>query len=224
VLRSLLPAGSTIRLEADPQLERVDRYGRLLRYLHHGNLNVNLELVRRGAATVWFYNDKRGRYADQLLAVARRAREQRLGMRGSCQVRWDATGPATSAAAVHHRGPPCPRSQPRMVARPETCPACRSCPRVDKRLDRWIMQGTRPRLRPILAARPRRSEIPSTPWPRQVFGLSASAAVLPGHGRPRRTVTLVHRCPGVAVFSSTGELIPLPPPMQHHAGDRSATG
>ncbi len=54
-LRDLLPVGTAIRLEADERLDDVDRFGRLLRYAHHGATNVNLELVRRGAASVWFF-------------------------------------------------------------------------------------------------------------------------------------------------------------------------
>src|SRR5262245_12033965 len=54
-LRRLLPEGAVVTLEPDPPLDLVDRYGRLLRYVRRGGLDVNLELVRRGAATVWFY-------------------------------------------------------------------------------------------------------------------------------------------------------------------------
>lgn len=50
-LRAILPAGAPVTLEADPRLDRVDRYGRLLRYVIRGGRNLNLELVRRGAAT-----------------------------------------------------------------------------------------------------------------------------------------------------------------------------
>lgn len=110
VLRSLLPEGTAIRLEADPRLDRVDSYGRLLRYVHRGRLNVNVELVRRGAATVWFYHGDRGRYAKRLLAAAERARDRRLGMWGSCRVIWDPTGPATTAGGGSP--PPAPSAPP----------------------------------------------------------------------------------------------------------------
>lgn len=96
VLRSLLPAGASIWLEADPRLDRVDAYGRLLRYVHRGALNVNVELVRRGAATVWFYHGERGRYAAALLAAARSARAARRGIWGSCRVVWNPNAPATA--------------------------------------------------------------------------------------------------------------------------------
>ncbi len=106
VLRSLLPSGSRIRLRADPRLDRVDDYGRLLRYVFRGSLNVNLELVRRGAATVWFYRGERGRYASRLLAAARRARAARRGMWGSCRVVWNPNGPATTQGGGSPPAPP----------------------------------------------------------------------------------------------------------------------
>ena len=49
-LRSLAPAGVTVRLETDPALEPSDRFGRALRYVLRGAVDVNLELgaaVRR---------------------------------------------------------------------------------------------------------------------------------------------------------------------------------
>ena len=63
VLLSLVPPGTAVAIDTDPALDRVDRYGRLLRYVLHGGLNVNLELVRRGAAAPYFYRGDRGRYA-----------------------------------------------------------------------------------------------------------------------------------------------------------------
>ena len=54
LLRQLAPPGSTVRVEGDSRLDDVDRYGRLLRYVFRGPTNLNLELVRRGAATVWW--------------------------------------------------------------------------------------------------------------------------------------------------------------------------
>jgi micrococcal nuclease len=83
-LRRLLPAGTTVRVEADPRLDRVDRYGRLLRYLYRGPTNVNLELVREGAATVYLYGHDRGRYAGALLQAGTAARAARRGLWGAC--------------------------------------------------------------------------------------------------------------------------------------------
>jgi micrococcal nuclease len=84
-LTAMLPPGTRITLEADPALDKVDRYGRLLRYVHRGGgTNVNLALVRRGAASVWFFDGDRGRYAGRLLAAARRAKTARRGLWGAC--------------------------------------------------------------------------------------------------------------------------------------------
>jgi endonuclease YncB( thermonuclease family) len=84
LLRRLIPPGTTVRMETDPRLDQVDRYGRLLRYLFRGSTNLNLELVRQGAATVWFYDHDRGRYADALLSAARAARAAHRGLWSVC--------------------------------------------------------------------------------------------------------------------------------------------
>ena len=78
------PVGSRVVLEADPRLDRVDRYGRLLRYVHRGSMNVNVALVRAGAAAPYFYGGDRGRYATRFLGEARRAKSARRGLWGAC--------------------------------------------------------------------------------------------------------------------------------------------
>lgn len=83
-LSRLVGPGTQLRLEVDPRLDRVDRHGRLLRYAHAGGRNVNVELVRAGAAAPYFYGGVRGRYADELLAAARAARAGRVGLWGGC--------------------------------------------------------------------------------------------------------------------------------------------
>ena len=83
-LSDLLPPGASVRLETDPRLDDVDRFGRLLRYVHRDGTNVNLELVRRGAVSVWFFDGDRGRYADDLLDAARDARDAGRGIWGAC--------------------------------------------------------------------------------------------------------------------------------------------
>ena len=95
-LRRLVPNGARVALRADPRLDSVDRYGRLLRYVYHRGINVNLRLVEHGDATVWFYDGARGRYASQLLAAARRARAEKRGLWGACNTVWDPYGPATT--------------------------------------------------------------------------------------------------------------------------------
>jgi micrococcal nuclease len=99
----LLPVGTSVRLAAEPATDRVDRYGRLLRYVIRvrDGLNVNVFLVRHGDAAPYFYTGREGRYAGVLKRAALRAREQHRGLWGACRhtpVDFDRgveTGPAT---------------------------------------------------------------------------------------------------------------------------------
>jgi endonuclease YncB( thermonuclease family) len=79
-----VPVGSRVVLEGDPRLDRVDRYGRLLRYVHRGTTNVNVALVRAGAAAPYFYGGDRGRYSARLYAEATRAKAAKRGLWGAC--------------------------------------------------------------------------------------------------------------------------------------------
>jgi endonuclease YncB( thermonuclease family) len=67
-----------VRLLPEPVTDRVDQYGRLLRYVVRvrDGVNVNIRLVTVGAAAPYFYGRRRGRYADLLEARARRARRR----------------------------------------------------------------------------------------------------------------------------------------------------
>lgn len=89
----LTPGGTRVVLETDPGLDRVDRYGRLLRYVVRRGMNVNVELVRRGAATPYFYDGDRGRYTARLLEAVAAARRARRGMWGACRVTWSPEHP-----------------------------------------------------------------------------------------------------------------------------------
>jgi micrococcal nuclease len=100
-LHSWLHSGSRVRLRTDPRLDRTDRYGRLLRYVFSGERNLNLALVRRGAATVWFYDGDKGRYAKRLLTAGRRARKAKRGLWGACRAVWNPYGPATTYYKHH---------------------------------------------------------------------------------------------------------------------------
>jgi micrococcal nuclease len=88
-LEQLAPQGDRVELESDPRLDDADRYGRLLRYVHTTGANVNVELVRRGAATPYFRGGDEGTYADELLDAVDEARRRSRGMWGSCRVSWD---------------------------------------------------------------------------------------------------------------------------------------
>jgi endonuclease YncB( thermonuclease family) len=60
--KRLLPTGTRVRLFAEPATDRVDQYGRLLRYVVRvkGALNVNIRPVAVGAAAPYFYRGRRG--------------------------------------------------------------------------------------------------------------------------------------------------------------------
>lgn len=88
-LGRLLGPGDVVELENDRGLDDVDRHGRLLRYVIREDINVNVELVRRGAATPFFLGGERGGYAGELLDAVEDARSAAAGMWGSCRVRWD---------------------------------------------------------------------------------------------------------------------------------------
>ena len=88
-LERLTAPGQQIELESDPELDDIDRYGRLLRYVHAADANVNVELVRRGAATPYFRGGDEGTYADELLDAVDEARQASRGMWGSCRVEWN---------------------------------------------------------------------------------------------------------------------------------------
>jgi endonuclease YncB( thermonuclease family) len=101
VTERLLPRGTVVRLFREPRTDSVDDYGRLLRYVIRAGdgLNVNVQLVRVGAAAPYFYDGRRGRYARRLVTLARRARALGLGLWGRCpHTPWDpdhgvSTGP-----------------------------------------------------------------------------------------------------------------------------------
>jgi endonuclease YncB( thermonuclease family) len=66
--------------------DRVDDFGRLLRYVVRvrGGINVNVRLVAVGAAAPYFYQRQRGKYAKPLEALAKRARAKKLGLWRAC--------------------------------------------------------------------------------------------------------------------------------------------
>lgn len=87
ITERLLPPGTAVRLTSESRTDLVDQYGRLLRYVVRARdgLNVNVYLVRIGAAAPYFYDGRRGRYAALLDRLARRARALRLGLWGACR-------------------------------------------------------------------------------------------------------------------------------------------
>ncbi|HEX3291185.1 MAG TPA: thermonuclease family protein [Gaiella sp.] len=83
-LVTLAPKGTPVRLVRDAALDDRDRYGRLLRYVFIRGENVNVALVREGAASPYFFRNGRGRYAAQLLDAVDAARKAHRGYWGTC--------------------------------------------------------------------------------------------------------------------------------------------
>ena len=101
ITKRLLRPGTAVRLYREPKTDAVDQYGRLLRYVFRARdgLDVNVQLVRVGAAAPYFYDYRRGKYARKLIRLGLRARARHLGLWGRCPgTPWDpnhgvSTGP-----------------------------------------------------------------------------------------------------------------------------------
>jgi micrococcal nuclease len=83
-LAALVAAGTSVTLTRDPRLDDRDSYGRILRYVLVRGANVNVALVRRGAASPYFFRRQRGMYAVELERAVREARAARRGYWGAC--------------------------------------------------------------------------------------------------------------------------------------------
>ena len=79
-VKSLVGKGSVLEIEFD--VERRDRYGRLLAYLYFPDGRMlNEEIVRAGYASVMTIPPN-GKYKDRFLKAYREARESRVGLWG----------------------------------------------------------------------------------------------------------------------------------------------
>lgn len=92
---------SPVMLESDPVSDDQDQYGRLLRYVKVGVINVNLKMVELGAATPYFYNGEKGKYSAQLLKAAQKAKAKKVGLWKKCPgAQLDPSKPATTDSAT----------------------------------------------------------------------------------------------------------------------------
>ncbi len=99
-LRSYVDRGGEVLLVGDPLLDEEDEFGRLLRYVHVDSENLNVELVRRGSATVWFFDGQEGIFATELLEASTVANEMERGLWGACPgTPFDPRGPADTGPA-----------------------------------------------------------------------------------------------------------------------------
>jgi endonuclease YncB( thermonuclease family) len=83
-LAKLLTIKGKRKITTDPNLDEVDRYGRLLRYLFIGKTNVNLKMVELGAAAPYFYRKELGKYSKKLLSAAQKAQAKKIGLWAAC--------------------------------------------------------------------------------------------------------------------------------------------
>ena len=83
-LIDLTPKGTRVTIVADPELDERDVHGRLLRYVYRDGMNVNVELVRRGAASPYYFRNERGGFAKELEDAVEDARDRRAGYWGAC--------------------------------------------------------------------------------------------------------------------------------------------
>lgn len=81
----LLPAGTRVVLIADPTQALVDRYGRILRYVMKGSLDIDRVLVTRGHATVYVYDHKPFQRARAYFAAQATAKAHRRGIWRNCR-------------------------------------------------------------------------------------------------------------------------------------------
>lgn len=75
---------SAIQLRKEPASANRDFAKRLLRYVFIGSKNLNLELVKQGAAAPRFFEGERGKYANQLLEAAQLAQKNKVGFWKEC--------------------------------------------------------------------------------------------------------------------------------------------
>jgi endonuclease YncB( thermonuclease family) len=91
---------SSVTLESDSVSDDKDRFGRSLRYIKVGKMNVNLKLVAMGAATPYFYQGEKGKYAKQLLKAAQNAKAKKIGLCKKCPgTKLEPSKPATTGSA-----------------------------------------------------------------------------------------------------------------------------
>ena len=83
-LVNLFAKKGTVTLKADPASASYDRYGRALRYIFVGKINVNLEMVKIGAAAPYFYQGEKGIYSAVMLKAAQDAKLYKVGLWKEC--------------------------------------------------------------------------------------------------------------------------------------------
>ena len=100
-LLSTLIGKSSITLESDPVSDNKDQFGRSLRYVKVGKININLKLVQMGAATPYFYKGEKGKYSVELLKAAQNAKAKKIGLWKACPLtKLDPSKPAITGPTM----------------------------------------------------------------------------------------------------------------------------
>lgn len=84
-MRRLTPRGTRVVLVSDPTQDRVDRYGRILRYVMKAGRDMNRTQVARGWARVYVYNHNPFKRVSAYRWSQRRAQEADRGIWGLCR-------------------------------------------------------------------------------------------------------------------------------------------
>ncbi|GAB2768286.1 hypothetical protein GCM10027020_21520 [Nocardioides salsibiostraticola] len=80
----LLPVHKSVVLRSDPSQDRVDRYGRVLRYVLKGKTDVNRAMVRKGQARVYVYDNTPFRRVASYRKMQKQAQRNDRGVWGPC--------------------------------------------------------------------------------------------------------------------------------------------
>jgi endonuclease YncB( thermonuclease family) len=92
---------AAITLESDPVSDNKDQFGRILRYVKVGKVNINLKLVEIGAATPYFFNGEKGKYSSQLFKAAQNAQARKIGLWKLCpRTKLEPLKPANTGAVA----------------------------------------------------------------------------------------------------------------------------
>ena len=83
-LKRIAAPGVSVVLKKDPKLSAEDQFGRLQRYVYVEGKNVNLLLIREGAAAPYFFFGQQGSQARRLLRAGEQAKRAGRGLWGAC--------------------------------------------------------------------------------------------------------------------------------------------
>ena len=92
-MKRLAQAGDRVRLIADPTQDRVDRYGRLLRYVEEQGRDLGEAQVRAGHAAVYVYDRTPFERVARYRSAARKAESSAAGVWGACGGAFHAAAP-----------------------------------------------------------------------------------------------------------------------------------